>query len=95
MSKKIVVKDRVRVREDSLYAVSSYQSKPLGFRRLVGVVLRATPDRLFVDFCQRDIPRRPDGSMFGERTRVSALYRRQNNYKGHGFPRAIFERAGR
>ena len=92
MKNKFVVNDRVRVRVDSLYAVSSYQAKPLDFRRLIGIVKRVDKGRVFVDFRQRDIPRRPDGTMFGEKTRVSALYRRQFNYLGAGYPVEIFER---
>lgn len=95
MARKFAVGQRVRVREDSLYAVASYQSKPLGFRRIVGVITRVTGDgdRVMVDFCQRDIPRRPDGKLYGEKTRVSGLYRRRHGYRGHGYPISILEKA--
>ena len=92
MKRKIVVGDRVRVKEDSLYAVASYQAKPLGYRRLIGRVKRIGKGRLFIDFRQYDIPRRPDGVLYGERVRTSALYRRRFNFKGPGYPAEIFER---
>lgn len=94
MARKFVVNDRVRVREDSLYAVASYQSKPLGFRRLVGIVKKVNgEDRVAVDFRQYDLPLRPDGKMYGQRTRISGLYRRRHSYTGNGYPSAILERA--
>jgi hypothetical protein len=76
---------RVKIRDEYLDAVSSYQYKALGYRPLVGVVKEKLWRRYVVDFTQEEGEN--IRSRYGEKARVNC----RHELRGPGFPLKMLE----
>lgn len=75
------VGDRVRIREDALHMVSSYQFKALGYERAIGRVRRISSRFIFVDFKQQKNSR-----VFGDKARMKGLANQMTQSRFGSFP---------
>lgn len=91
---RLQVGDRVRIRATHVHSVKGYQTKSLGYKRLVGRLVRLDTTVAEVDFTQYDMPASSSGWLPGQNVRLNKHSKvRQYTNGEKWFPLSMLEPA--